>query len=198
MKRFTQPSRLVAAACAALVLTACGGGDEGNLYLAGSITGLTKEGLVLENRSNGDTKAIPAFSNSFMMDRFVSSDDHFDIQIKTQPAGAVCTAAFNSGRTGQFPIQSIEIRCVTNSYQLGGTISGLSNAGLVLINGADKLNVAAGASTFVMPARVPDGSPYGIVIFAQPANQNCAITSGNGTGNMGSSDKLNAVHITCN
>lgn len=198
MKSFTQPVRLAAAACAALALAACGGGSDGDLYLAGQIFGLTKSGLVLENRSNGDTKEIPAYSSTFIMDKRVDNDESFDIQVKTQPTGAVCTPRFNRGRTGAYSIQSIEINCVTNTYQLGGTISGLTGTGLVLINGDDQLTVTPGATTFVMPKKVPDGSPYGLIIFAQPAGQTCAITSGSGTGTLGTGDRLDAVHITCN
>jgi hypothetical protein len=197
MTSFTQPSRLAAAFCAALALAACGGSGDGDLYLAGSISGLTKEGLVLENRGNGDTKTIPAFATTFIFDKRLDNDESFDVQIKTQPQGAVCTPHFNRGRTGSYSIESVEIRCVTNSYQLGGTISGLTGTGMVLINGADKLNVAPGATTFTMPTKVADGGAYGLIIFTQPAGQQCAVTSGAATGVMGSSDKLNAVHITC-
>lgn len=196
MTSFTQTSRLAAACCAALVLAACGGSDDGDLYLSGSISGLTKEGLVLENRSNGDSKAIPAGSRGFVFDKGLSNDESFDVQVKTQPAGAVCTPFFNRGRTGAFSINTVEIRCVTNSYQLGGTISGLTAAGLELINGADKLAVPAGATTFAMPAKVADGGAYGLIIFTQPTGQQCTMT-GTATGVMGSADKLDAVQITC-
>lgn len=198
MKSFTQPVRLAAAACAALALAACGGGSDGDLFLAGQIFGLTKPGLVLENRSNGDTLNVAAYQTSFVMNKRVDNDESFDIQVKTQPAGAVCTPQFNRGRTGAYSIQSIEINCVTNTYQLGGTISGLTGTGLVLINGDDKLTVTPGATSFIMPKKVPDGSPYGLVIFTQPAGQTCAFTSGASTGTLGTGDQLNAVHITCN
>lgn len=197
MKSLTQPSRLAAAACAALMLAACGGGDDGDLFLGGQIHGLTKEGLVLENRSNGDTKAVSAFSEGFIFDKRVSNDEQFDVQVKTQPTGAVCTPSLNKGRTGAYSVTNIQINCITNTYQLGGAIAGLTGSGLVLINGSDKLAVAAGAASFIMPAKVPDGSPYGIVIFSQPSGQTCSVTEGPATGLMGSADKLNAVKITC-
>ena len=196
MTSFTQPYRLAAACCAALVLAACGGDSGGDLYLAGSISGLTKEGLVLENRANGDTKAVAAYSQSFVFDKGLDNDESFDVQVKTQPNGAVCTPFYNRGRTGAYSIQSIENRCQTNSYQLGGSISGLSSDGLVLINGADKLTVPAGATSFIMPTKVADGGPYGLIIFSQPAGQQCTM-AGTTTGLMGSGDNLNAVQITC-
>ncbi|HEU4850672.1 MAG TPA: hypothetical protein VFT37_00800 [Telluria sp.] len=198
MKSLTQPSRLAAAACAALVLAACGGGNDGDLFLAGEIRGLTKSGLVLENRANGDTLPILAGAAAFAFTKRLSNDEAFDVQVKTQPTGAVCTPSQNKGRTGAYSINTILIECVTNAYQLGGKITGLTGSGLELINGNDKLVVAAGAASFVMPAKVPDGSPYGIVIFKQPANQNCTVTGGTPTGLMGSADQLNAVQITCN
>ena len=196
MKSFTQPSRLAAAFCAALALTACGGGNDGDLFLAGNIDGLTKPGLVLENKGNGDTLTVTSGSVRFVFDKRLSNDESFDVQVKTQPTGAVCTTHFNSGRTGAFSIDSVQVRCITNSYKLGGNITGLTGSGLVIINGADKLTVPAGATSFVMPTKVADGASYGLIIFNQPEGQQCTMT-GASTARMGSAETLDAVQIAC-
>lgn len=196
MNSFTQPSRLVAAAGAVLALTACGGGNDADLFLAGEIYGLTKPGLVLENKGNGSTLSVPAFAERFVFEQRVANDESFDVQVKTQPTGAVCSTRFNSGRTGAYSINSIQVHCITNSYQLGGTISGLTGSGLVIINGADKLTVPAGATSFVMPTKVADGASYGLIIFNQPDGQQCTMT-GASTARMGSGDTLDAVQIAC-
>src|SRR6476469_9254574 len=69
------------------------------------------------------------------------------------------------------------------TYTIGGTISGLSGAGLVLQNnGANNLSVSAdGNFTFASP--VPSGGAYNVTVFTQPANpaQMCTVTNGTGT-----------------
>ena len=151
---------------------------------------------MLENKGNGDTLAVPAGTIRFEFPKRLSNDESFDVQVKTQPTGAVCTPRFNSGRTGSFSIESIQINCITNSYQLGGKITGLTGSGLVIINGADKITVPAGAESFVMPEKVPDGASYGLIIFNQPSGQQCTMT-GTTTARMGGGDALDAVLISC-
>jgi len=182
----------VALACAA-TLAACGGGNE-NLALGGQVYGLTKSGLVLENLSNKSTVTVPAGSSTFVFEQLIASDENFEVVIKTQPTGAVCKLNNGKGKSGSYSIYSIEVVCVTNSYNVGGTISGLKTPGLVIINGSTRVDVAANTTTFTLPVKVADGSPYGITILTQPTGQTCAIA--NGTGTMGSTD-INNVAITC-
>jgi hypothetical protein len=72
-------------------------------------------------------------------------------------------------------------------------VSGLTGANLVLVNGSDRVPVAAGATTFAM-AKVNEDAPYGIAILTQPDNQTCTVA--NGTGVMGANDITNAA-VTC-
>jgi hypothetical protein len=84
--------------------------------------------------------------------------------------------------------------CANRSYQLGGSISGLTTSGLVLTNGTDTLAVAAGASTFTMPASVAYGSPYALTVQTQPTGLTCTVS--NGTGTMPANDVAN-IAVTC-
>jgi hypothetical protein len=97
------------------------------------------------------------------------------------------------------------VNCITNSYELGGTITGLGNAtGLVLVNGAARPEIAAGATTFNMTVlkadgtyisgKVDDGSPYGITVLTQPAGKTCSVQ--NGVGTMGAAAVTN-VQVNC-
>ena len=74
---------------------------------------------------------------------------------------------------------SIPVPSVTHT--LGGTVSGLTGAGLVLQNGAgNNLAVAAGgAFTFATP--VADNAPYNVGVQTQPAGQTCTVQNGSGT-----------------
>lgn len=184
-----------AALACAVVLTACGG-DDGQLLLGGTITGVTKPGMVLTNNGGSDYE-IPVPSNgtgatSFFFPTLISSDDKYDVQVKSKPTNVdQCTLIQNTGRAG-FDVNTIRITCTFKTQALTGTVSNLKNE-LVLVNGSDRVTVPAGATTFAM-ARVAQDAPYGVSILANPAGQSCTIA--NGVGTVGAAD-VNNVTVTC-
>ena len=182
--------------CVALLcatsLAACGGGS-GSLLVGGTVGGLTKTGLVLTNNGGPDL-AIASGASSFSFPQLIDTDANFNVQIKTQPSGAVCTmvAGTNTGRAS-FNITSVQVACVTNAYALGGSVTGRS-AGLVLVNAPDQLSIKANGA-FVFGAKVADGAPYVVRIFTPPSSgSQCSIL--NGEGRMGTAD-INNVQVTC-
>ncbi|MEO8154465.1 MAG: immunoglobulin domain-containing protein [Rhizobacter sp.] len=65
---------------------------------------------------------------------------------------------------------------------IGGTVSGLTAAGLVLQNnGGDNLKVAANAISFSFETPIANGSTYSVSILAQPAGQTCTLQNASGT-----------------
>ena len=87
------------------------------------------------------------------------------------------------------------IQCSTNSYAVGGTISGLIGSGLVLQdNASDDLTITAGATTFQFATKVADTAAYLVSIKSQPAGQLCSITGDRGP--VAGSD-INSVQIQC-
>jgi hypothetical protein len=187
--------RVSAALACAVLLTACGG-DDGQLLLGGTIVGVTKPGLVLTNNGGSDY-AVPVPANGTGTDRFafpglISSDDKYDVQVKSVPSNVEkCTPSQNSGRAG-FDVLTINIVCTFRTQALGGTVSNLKGE-LVLINGSDRVTVPAGATAFTM-ARVAQDAPYGVSVLTNPANQSCTVA--NGVGTMGAAD-VNNVTVTC-
>jgi hypothetical protein len=190
--KFSSVRLIVAMACA-VILAACGG-SNGTLVLGGTITGLTKSGLVLTN--NGDaTLTVASGATTFAFADLIAANETFNVTVKTQPTGAVCTPSANTGSANSYNSAYVVITCVTDQYTLGGTISGLTAAGLILVNGSDTpLSPAAGATSFVMPDTVGDGDAYGITILTQPTGQTCVVN--NATGYMPSSN-LSTVEVVC-
>lgn len=180
----------VALACA-LSLAACGGSD-GNLLLGGRISGLTKDGLVLQNKG-GTALAIAAGQSLFSFPELIGNDQEFDVTIKSAPSNAVCTIANGKGTSGSFNVTSIQVTCITNTYDLGGTITGANPGGLVLVNGADRVEVKAGETSFKLN-KVADGAPYGVTVLTQPAGRTCTVL--NGVGTMGSAP-VNSIQVQC-
>ena len=181
-----------ALACAA-VLSACGGSD-GELLLGGYVYGVTKAGLVLTNNGGSDY-AVPAMasgSGEFYFPELIGTDDRYDVAVKESPSNTSgCTIENASGRAG-YHVTTIYVTCTLKTHELAGSISNLQGT-LVLVNGSDRKEIAAGATSFQME-KIAEDSPYGVSILTQPANQTCSISNGSGT--MGTGNVSN-IAITC-
>lgn len=81
-----------------------------------------------------------------------------------------------------------------SNVSLGGTVSGLTSDGLVLVNGFGTLSVAANATTFTFPGRLNIGVSYAISIQAQPTGLTCSVANGSGVASGGD---ITNVQITC-
>ena len=180
-----------AALACALGLSACGGGD-GDLPLSVTIAGgVTKEGLVLVNKSNGDEIAVPANALSVRFPKYVSTDDDFNIDTKSLPSNVEkCTVSNGKARANYYTVYTTipTVFCTIKIHPLTVTVKGLTDAGLVLVNGSDRQSAVAngGADVTVKMADVPEDGPYGVTILSQPGTatqqtQSCSISGGSGT-----------------
>lgn len=189
-----------AALACALGLSACGGGD-GDLPLAVSIAGgVTKAGLVLVNRGNGEEVSVPAGAGSVQFTKYLSTDDEFNIEVKATPSNVEkCTVSNGKARANYYTVYTTvpSVFCTIKTHDLGVTVNGLTGAGLVLVNGSDKQAVTAnaGAAVTVPMAKVPEDGPYGVTILTQPDTQTCAISGGSGT--MTATGPSTAPVVTC-
>lgn len=183
---------MLALACA-VGLVACGG-SNGTLVLGGSITGLTKDGLVLQNNGGADL-SVASGSTTFAFADLVSTDDSFNVTVKTQPTQATCTPSANTGSANYYNTDYIVITCVNTPYTLGGTITGLTGTGLVLANGSATVSPAAGSATFTFSTTVGNSLPYGVTVLSQPVGQTCTVGA-NGSGYMGTAN-ITDVAVTC-
>jgi hypothetical protein len=177
------------------IVSACSGGGGGvmALYsLGGSVSGLTGSGLVLANYN--ESVAVSAGSTSFSFGPALVDGSGYAVTVQTQPAGQTCTVTDGAGTAGTANVGNVVVACSKQAFTLGGTVSGLASAGLVLANGSDTVTVDAGATTFAFPAPIATGSSYTVTVQTQPAGLACAVTKGTGT--MPASN-VNTVAITC-
>ncbi|WP_157995377.1 choice-of-anchor tandem repeat GloVer-containing protein [Peristeroidobacter soli] len=161
--------------------------------IGGTVAGLGDlAGLQL---SDGiDTITVGPGDATFVFPTRVPSGTSYVIGIVNEPAGKTCTVAGGSGTVDSADIANAVVTCSDRAFQLGGTIQGLSTAGLVLANGETTLAVAADAASFTMPALVAFGSSYSVTVETQPLGLACAVS--NGAGIMPASD-LTAVSVIC-
>src|SRR5476649_2482497 len=147
----------------AVALASCGGSGGGSMLLSGAITGLTKTGLVLTNGSETVTP-LPGDA-SFQFPNLISVNDSFDIEIKSQPTGAVCKIANNVNTANIYTVQQTVVSCTTNTWTLGGVVNGLKSTGLLISNGSDVVSPTPSATTpgaqvpFRFPSRWPTAPP---------------------------------------
>ena len=161
--------------------------------VGGTISGLATSGLVLAN--GNDTLPVSSGASSFQMDQPVAYTSAYDITVQTQPTGLTCSVSNGSGTMGTAPVTNVVVTCSTNTYTIGGQITGLTTTGLVLLdNGGDATTINANATQFTMNTGVAYGSTYAITIDSQPMNLNCSVT--NGTGSVGGAD-VSSVSIAC-
>ncbi|MGK5046571.1 hypothetical protein ACQ4WP_11810 [Janthinobacterium sp. GB4P2] len=185
--------RPLAALLLTLGLAACGG--KASYDVSGTISNLNTDGLVLAN--GGDTLPVPSGKTAFTFIKRIDYGTDYNITVQTQPAHMTCGISGGSGSAGHYINISAAVTCSQNRYTVGGTVSGLTVDGLVLINGSAITTVAKDATTFTMAGSVDYGSTYAISVSAQPKGLECKVQPGTGGGTMGEAN-VTSVKIACN
>ena len=80
------------------------------------------------------------------------------------------------------------------SFTVGGTVSGLTNQGLVLQNGGETVAVAAGSTSFAFPNSISYGTEYNVSIKSQPDHMTCSVV--NPIGSAGHTTTINVL-VSC-
>ena len=76
---------------------------------------------------------------------------------------------------------------------VGGSVSGITGAGLQLQNnGGDTLAVSVNG-TFTFASGIATGTTYAVTVLSQPSGQSCAVQNGSGTANAA----VTSVAVTC-
>jgi hypothetical protein len=176
-----------------LALVACGGGSSGPpLTLSGTVSGLTTSGLALTTL--GVNLIIDAGAKTFTFGPILTDGVVYDVTVPDQPSGQLCTVTNGTGTATTANISNVVVTCSNKTFNVGGTISGLTASGLVLANGSDTLSVPAGASSFTMPTAVAYGSDYKVTVTKQPAGLTCDVADGSGTI---AADAVTNIAVTC-
>lgn len=198
----------------ALALASCGGGDDANYTVGGTVEGVVYPGLVLTN-NGGDavTVAPPAKAGdpvSFTFPKKLEYGDTYKVEVKTPPAyqncridpNALASVADTAGRLASI---NARFECFINTHPIGGKITGLSkdNTGLVLTNGSTtgtttivptSTDTTAVTMDYKMDIPVQYGQTYSVAILTQPAGRFCTVE--NPAGTMADAEVKN-ININC-
>ncbi len=148
--------------------------------IGGGVGGLTGTGLVL---SNNGANSLPISANgAFSFSSPEASGAAYAVTVLAQPSSPsqTCIVGNAAGTVGAAPISNVAINCTTNNFTVGGTVSGLLGAGLVLqANGANNLAIG-GNGSFTFGASLASGSSYAVTVLTQPSgpSQTCSIANG--------------------
>lgn len=190
-------SRATGAALAcALVLTACGRGEEPfpDQPIPVTLINVNKPGLKL--RLNGGTPVDVAPAAGFQFTQYVTANTAYKVELVEKadkvdgqvvyevPTNAkTCRVINGEGNVGIYPAQGIAVSCELITYPLGGTITG-PHAGLVINNGSGTYTAAAAETAltaqFSLPP-VPEEAPYSVTILKQPTNGTCVVSQADST-----------------
>ncbi len=190
-------------ACALAGLSACGGGDSAPAppiappatYTVGGTVGGLNGTLVLQNSGSADlsitTNGAYTFAGS------ITNGNAYAVTVRTQPGNPsqTCIVVNGAGTVSGNNVTNVAITCTTNTFTVGGTISGL-NGSVVLQNnlGNDLTLSASGAFAFSTP--IASGGAYSVTVITQPTSpaQTCAVVGGTGAIAAGN---VTGVAITC-
>ncbi|MGI5860463.1 MAG: DUF4215 domain-containing protein [Myxococcales bacterium] len=148
-----------------------------------TVTGLAGLGLVLQN-NGGDDLPI-ASDGDYTFATKVADQASYAVSVSADPSNPnqTCTVNDGSGTVDGADVTGITVTCVTNTYPVSVTVTGLAGSGLVLQNNdGDDLPVAADGN-FTFATEIIDGGAYKVTVLTQPSipDQTCEVTGGEGT-----------------
>jgi len=162
--------------------------------IGGTVTGLAS-GQQVTLYNNGGNPATVTTNSAFTFSTPVTYNGSYSVTVSTQPTGQTCTVTGGSGSGVTAAISNIAVTCSTNSFSIGGTVTGLASGQQVTLydNGSDAATILANGaftfSTFV----VYNGS-YSVTVSTNPTGQTCSVSNGTGSGVTAA---ISNVNVTC-
>ena len=167
-----------------------------SFQVGGTSAGLVGAGLVLQN--NGGSNLSLSGNGAFQFGGTIPSGQPYAVTVATQPTNPSQTCVVTRGASTMQGgnVTDVAVACTTNTYRLGGTVSGLAGGGLVLQNnGANNLTIN-GNGPFQFSTEVPSNGAYVATVSSHPTApwQTCVV--GNASGTVTSS-AVSTISITC-
>ncbi|MBV8806177.1 MAG: hypothetical protein JO042_14050 [Sinobacteraceae bacterium] len=192
-----------------------------NVTLQASVSGLAGTGLTLRNTSDGDNLAVTANGPSTFATGIVPGDP-YNVTVVGQPINPsqTCVVANAAGTASSG--STVSVTCTTNTYTVGGVITGLpdpntssANPGANLVlqdNLGDTFTTSATGTSpisFTFATPIASGSTYSVTVTSQPGLSTafgtpgvvqtttvCVLAAGTGSGTVTISNVTN-VTVNC-
>lgn len=164
--------------------------------IGGTVTGLAGT-VVLRNNDGADQPLNANGTFAFPIPQGPSTA--YSVTLLTQPtyppSSQTCTVTAGAGTVAGANVTSVAIACTTNTFTIGGTVTGLTGTLVLRNNGGDNKTITAnGAYTFTTP--IASGMIYAVTRLTNPTGQTCTISNGSGTVQGGNVTNANATCTT--
>lgn len=144
-----------------------------------SVNGVAGSGLVIES-GTGDQFNVPGDTTLFVNP--IPDGTSYNVRVLTHPTQPSQTCDVVDG-LGQISgaNAAVAVNCQTDTFVVGGTVSGLSGQGLVLRNNPSQEVGIVANGPFAFPA-LPDQSAYDVIVRTHPVQpaQTCTVVNGGG------------------
>ncbi len=149
--------------------------------LSGTSSGLTSGMQVTLENNSADALTLSA-NGKFTFSTPLAYLGAYNVGVSTQPVGQTCSVTNGQGSQVTRNVSNITVSCSTNTYTIGGSVSGLGTGQQVTLenNGGDALTVT-GNGPFVFTTSLTYGSAYTVTVGTQPAGATCVVSSGAGS-----------------
>jgi len=188
----TQGTGMAVATVASIVVSCV----SDSFAVGGTVSGLAPGDSVVLEDNGGDNHAVAA-NGSFSFPTTVASGAPYAVTVLTQPMSPLqtCVVSGGSGTIASAAVTSVAVTCTTDTFSVGGTLSGLTQGNSIVLedNGGDAVPVTANGS-FMFPTQVPSGHAYMVSVSTQPSGQTCSVSAGAGT--VGAAN-VSSVVVNC-
>jgi hypothetical protein len=134
--------------------------------------------VVLQN--NGGDDLTWNADGEFTFNTAIADGSSYSVTVLSQPVGQTCVASGNTGSVSGADVINVAITCTTNTYTIGGSVTGLTGSVVLQNNGGDDLTLNADTH-FTFFTAVAYGSAYNVSVLTQPTGQTCTASSNTGT-----------------
>lgn len=132
---------------------------------------------------------------SYVYGQALTAGTAYSVGVLSAPAALDCVLSGPTSSGGINANVTIGVNCAEQFFSVGGTASGLSGAGLQLLDSVSGqvLNISADGGFAFLP--LLNGSAYAISVSAQPTGQTCAL-SGSTSGALAGAD-VTDLSVSC-
>ncbi|WNG61205.1 hypothetical protein F0U59_45735 [Archangium gephyra] len=145
--------------------------------VGGTLSGLSGGALTLQ--LNGQQSLTRSANGPFSFETPLEDGSDYAVTVTSAPTEQECSVEGGTGKVAGADVSSIQVRCATRTYSLGGTVEGLRGT-LELGLGSERLQVTANGG-FTFTTKLPRGDTYSAEVKTLPAGQRCTLSNGTGT-----------------
>jgi hypothetical protein len=129
---------------------------------------------------NKGAEFLSVGNGPFSFNNRIAFGSGYNVTVGTDPVGQTCTVNNGVGETVTANITNINVLCSTNTFTIGGQVTGLQGTVTLNLNGGSPLSIGIkGPFTFGTP--VSFGGNYSVTVATQPLGQTCVVNQGAGT-----------------